>query len=107
MDGTTDEEIVALLNYQNYDDFDERQKAVFTLTEQLTRDIAQTELADSFRGVDEDTQAAIKAHFSEAEIVELTAGICLFNFLNRFNRFTDPELDMEEPPPEIRALVGK
>ncbi len=36
-------------------------------------------------GADADALAALRAHFSEDQIVELTLVICAANFTNRFN----------------------
>lgn len=57
------------------------------------------------RAVSQDTQASLKEHFTEQEIIELTLGITSFNLLNRFNRFLQPEQDVETPPEAIVALL--
>ena len=57
------------------------------------------------QGVSAETLQQLKAHFSDAEISELTVTIGLWNALTRFHRVMDLELDMPEPPPELDAAL--
>ncbi len=43
----------------------------------------------------------LKAQYSEAELVELVTAVCVFNFMNRFNRVMDPDIDKDLPPVEL------
>ena len=56
--------------------FDEREKTAFEYAEAMTF---------SDRRVGEDLFARVRAHFSEAQIVELTAAVALENFRSKFN----------------------
>ena len=60
--------------------FDEREKLVLRLTTEITRTPAN--LADEL-------YAALRNHFSERELVELSAVISWENFRSRFNRTFD------------------
>ena len=56
-------------------------------------------------GVDEDLMARLKAHWSEAQIVEILAAICLYGFLNRWNDSMATEL--EEAPKALGERMLK
>jgi alkylhydroperoxidase family enzyme len=56
--------------------FDEREKAAIEYAEAMTF---------SDRKVGEELFARVRAHFSEAQIVELTAAVALENFRSKFN----------------------
>ena len=56
--------------------FDEREKTAIEYAEAMTF---------SDRRVGEDVFARVRAHFSEAQIVELTAAVALENFRSKFN----------------------
>jgi len=51
---------------------------------------------------DEDI-GALKAHFSDREIVEIVAVLSLYGFLNRWNGTLNPEL--EAPPAAFAASL--
>lgn len=50
-------------------------------------------------GVDEEIMARLKAHWSEEQIVEILAAVCLYGFLNRWN--DSMATDLEDPPREL------
>jgi len=56
--------------------FDEREKTAIEYAEAMTF---------SDRRVGEDVFARVRGHFSEAQIVELTAAVALENFRSKFN----------------------
>jgi alkylhydroperoxidase family enzyme len=71
----TEEHFELLTNdWESSDRFDDREKAVIRWASALTRNAARE---------DDAAFAALKEHFSEKEIVELTLFTCLFNAWNR------------------------
>lgn len=50
-------------------------------------------------GVDEEVMKALKAHWSDEQIVELLAAVCLYGFLNRWN--DSMATDLEKAPREL------
>ena len=99
--------MIALDTYETYDGFTEREKIAVTLGKELTANPQHKTISDEPLAVSQETQKRLKEHFTDAEITELVSGITMFNLLNRFNRFLDPELDVEPPPPELVALLDK
>ena len=61
-----------------------RDSVLFSAEEQLALDYAERMTITGQR-VDDTLFAGLKAHFSEAQIVELTAAIALENFRSKFN----------------------
>jgi alkylhydroperoxidase family enzyme len=98
--------MVALADYQNYEGFSEAEKTAIALAEELTLNPSRVPLKEEFHAVGQKTQIDLKKHYDEAQIVELVVGVAFFNFLNRFNRFMEPDLDMEAPPDELLAVMG-
>ena len=74
--GITDEQLETLASFENSPHFNEREKAVLRYAEGMTRTPAD---------VSEDVFAAIRALFTDEQIVELTAAIALENYRARFN----------------------
>ena len=84
--GLTLEQIQAACSpdYAASDVLDERQKALLRWTEGVTLNTAEE---------DEDAFAALAAHYTDAEIAELTLMCGLFNMWNRFTRALQIELE--------------
>lgn len=61
-----------------------RDSARFSQAERLALDYAER-ITTTGQRVDEDLFARLKAHFTEAQIVELTAAVALENFRSKFN----------------------
>src|SRR2546427_11717855 len=74
--GATEAKIAEVATALASDLFDEREKAALAYAEAMT-------FTD--RKVGEDVFARVRAHFSEAQIVELTAAVALENFRSKFN----------------------
>src|SRR5262245_15947453 len=74
--GATEAKIAEVPTALTSDLFDEREKAALEYAEAMT-------FTD--RKVGEDLFARVRAHFSEAEVVELTAAVALENFRSKFN----------------------
>ncbi len=91
----TDAELGALESgYADSPHFTDAEKAAIAWTEHLTE--------RTFRRHPE-AFAALKAHFSDAQIVEITL---VSGFFNMWNRFTD-SLEIELEPEEMQSLYGK
>ena len=71
--------------------FDEREKVAMEYAESMTF---------SDRKVGEDLFARVRAHFSEAQIVELTWRIALCGAFNRFNDILQLEVEQGVPHSE-------
>lgn len=69
--------------------FDERDRAAILWADRITRGEAHA---------DPGAWQRVRAVFTEAQAVELTLVVCLFNFLNRFNDTMWLELDAGAPP---------
>ena len=74
--GATEAKIAEVPTALTSDLFDEVEKAALEYAEAMTF---------SDRKVGEDLFARVRAHFSEAQIVELTAAVALENFRSKFN----------------------
>jgi alkylhydroperoxidase family enzyme len=74
--GYTDDQIANLADFENRDDFTEKEKIALRLAERETRDP---------HNVDDALWTDLRRHFDEGEIVELACAIGLFNYFNRFN----------------------
>jgi alkylhydroperoxidase family enzyme len=72
--GVTEAQIANLMTWESSDVFDDKQRAVLAYTRAMTRDIA----------VQDDVYAAVKRHFSDKEIVDVTATIGFLNMVSRF-----------------------
>jgi AhpD family alkylhydroperoxidase len=57
--------------------FSEKERAALLFTEELT--------SLTFKGISDDIYAAVREHFSESEVVELTYVINIINFWNRLS----------------------
>jgi len=105
--GITLEEMLALdgHTYETFAGFSQREKAAIKLAEELTLNVSTVPVSEEILGVSQQTQTRVKELFNEAEIVELTIGIASFNFMNRINRFLNPDFDVEMPPDKLMALL--
>jgi len=66
----------ALLEYESHPAFDAAERAALTYAEEVTRTV----------DAEEDTFNALRAHFDEREVVELTWLVALENYYNLLNR---------------------
>jgi alkylhydroperoxidase family enzyme len=74
--GASEAKIAEVTAALTSDLFDEREKTALEYAESIT-------ITD--RQVTEELFARVRAHFSEAQIVELTAAVALENFRSKFN----------------------
>ncbi len=93
--GLTLEQIQAAVSpgYAASDELTDKQKALMRWTEAVTRNTAEE---------DDEAFAALKEHYSDAEVAELTLMSGLFNMWNRFTRAMHIELE----PAEERQLTA-
>src|SRR6202521_4014458 len=82
-DGLTVAECDALADWHGLEFFDARERAVLTYADTMTRDIA----------VPDDVFAAVKRHFNDRQIVELTVLIGSYNMNARVLRALDLDLE--------------
>jgi uncharacterized peroxidase-related enzyme len=94
--GLPDEKLEALWEYQT--------SAHYSDAERVALDFALA--AGSVpNGVDEELMARLKQHWSDEQIVELLAAVCLYGFLNRWN--DSMATDLEDGPRQLGEKVLK
>jgi AhpD family alkylhydroperoxidase len=98
--GITEDELAALAR-DDLAGFDEREQIAIEFARELTLRPPTVGFADEPQAVDGGLLARVRASFNEAEIVELTANIGLWNALSRFHRVMGFELDMPPPPASV------
>jgi alkylhydroperoxidase family enzyme len=76
-EGVTEQQLQDLARFESSPNFEEREKLVLRLATALTR--IPTDVSDEL-------YAALRAQFSERELVELSGVICWENARARFNR---------------------
>lgn len=87
--GITDAELEAMMDdsYKTSDLFDDRDRAAIAWAEAMTNNTAQRDKA---------TWEAMKTHFDDSEIVEISMASALFNMINRLNDSFWTQLESEE-----------
>jgi alkylhydroperoxidase family enzyme len=100
--GVPEEDIVAVARGE-LDGFDSRERLALELASALTVSPASVSYADAPQVVSGEMLSALRAEFTEPQIVELVAVIGLWNALARFHRVMGFELDMDAPPDEVVA----
>jgi uncharacterized peroxidase-related enzyme len=88
--GEFQQRLDCLAAWREYALFDERERAALAWAEAVTH-ISQTHAPD-------DLYNQLHAHFTDAEIVDLTAAIA---FMNTWNRLSISFRDQPEPAPEL------
>jgi alkylhydroperoxidase family enzyme len=73
-EGVAGEKLASLEEWRESDHFDPRERAILAYAEQMTNNIE----------VDDSTFSAVRAHFDDQEIVELTATVAFYNLVSRF-----------------------
>ena len=97
----TEEMITQMLDHRN-SDFDERLKVALDLTEDFVMNHANS--------VNDEFMARLKEHYSEAEIVELTIAIGVWDSVHKFNNVFDVHPPVEEglftvDPPDVQEAM--
>ncbi len=96
--GLTDAELDALQSdYRSSALFDAREKAVLAWAEAMTLNTAKH---------DDAVWNELKAHFNEAEIVEISLASAMFNMINRLNDSFRTELESEEYNRRQHGAIG-
>ena len=88
--GVSQEKLDAIWEYQTSDLYSDAERAA------LDYALAAGSVPN---GVDEEIMQRLRKYWSEDQIVELLAAVCLYGFLNRWNDSMATEL--EEPPREL------
>ncbi|MEM6583732.1 MAG: carboxymuconolactone decarboxylase family protein [Pseudomonadota bacterium] len=83
--GISQDQLDALPFFRHSELFDEQEQATLLYADHVTRNSSSTR--------DEDVEA-IKAFYSDQEVVELTMAICLANFDNRYSNTLQLEIDI-------------
>ncbi len=95
--GATEADLTGLHEFEN-GDYTEAEKVALAYTRELTLNPTTVTYAENKQAVSAATLDAVKAHFGDAEIVELTINVGIWNALARFHRVMDLDLDMPPPP---------
>jgi alkylhydroperoxidase family enzyme len=105
-DGVPEEDLIALGDLaRNRDRFTESELAALDFTDELTTRPDEVRFGDEPLGVSKETISQLREHFGDAEIVELAMSVSVWNFLSRFLRVMDFDLDMDPPPPQLDAVI--
>ncbi len=88
--GLSQEKLDALWEYQSSEHYSEAERAALDFA------LAAGSVPN---GVDEEVMKPLKAHWSEGQIVEILAAVCLYGFLNRWN--DSMATDLEDVPREL------
>ena len=81
--------------------YDEPTAAALAFAEEVTVGVPAVSRSDRRQGVDPDVLARVEDVFTDAQRMELTLSISLWNALSRFHRTLDLDLDMPPPPPGL------
>lgn len=105
-DGIPEEDLVALGDLdRNRDRFTEAELAALDFTDELTTRTDEVGFREEPVGVSKETISRLQEQLKDAEIVELAMSVSMWNFLSRFLRVMDFDLDMDPPPPELDAVI--
>ena len=94
--GLPDEKLDALWEYQSSEHYSEAERAALDFA------LAAGSVPN---GVDDELMTRLKQHWSEEQIVELLAAVCLYGFLNRWN--DSMATDLEEGPKALGERLLK
>jgi len=75
-EGVSQAQVDQLANWQSSDVYSDAQRAVLAFAEQVTREL----------DADDETFAAVREHFNDQEIMELTATVGFYNMVSRVLR---------------------
>lgn len=95
--GLTEEEIAGVIAPSGHE-YDAATLAALDYASELTLLPSEVAFTDNRQAVSSEVLIAVKQHFTDAQISELTVTIGLWNALNRFHRVLDLDLDMPAPP---------
>jgi len=102
--GVTDNELAAVAA-DRLDGFDDRERLAIEFARELSLQPIAVRYGDNPGAVDASLLSLLRGCYSDAEIVELTAVISLWNALTRFHRVMGLPLDMPPPPPAIDEVI--
>jgi AhpD family alkylhydroperoxidase len=95
--GVTDETMQHAVS-GDWSGFDSRTQHALTFAKELTLLPSQVSYSELPQAVLPETLAAVRADFSDVELLELCMSVAMWNALARFHRVMDFEFDMPEAP---------
>lgn len=98
--GATEHEIVTAASGE-WHSFDDATRAALTFTRHLTEDPTRVSWAAQPQLVEPAVREELERHFNDAQLVELSLSIAVWNALARFHRVMGFDLDMPAPPATI------
>ena len=93
-----DEDDLRRVAAHDWEGFDPTMQAVLAFTEQLTTRPDDVTFSDSPRAVDREILDRLSADLTDAQLVELTMSVSVWNALARFHRVMGFDLNMPAPP---------
>ena len=98
--GVSEEEILGVAEPAAHP-YDEPTAAALAFAVDETMGLPAARRSERRQGVDPDVLARVEDVFTDAQRMELTLSISLWNALSRFHRTLDLDLDMPPPPPAL------
>ena len=89
------DEMLALNEFEHSAAFSDKDRAALAFAEEITV---------NNRHMRQEVKDRVKAHLSDAELVDLTLACCIGNFMNRLNDCLGVDLDVELPDELVRLL---
>jgi AhpD family alkylhydroperoxidase len=102
--GVPDEDLLAVAR-GDYHGFAPEEAAALRFTDQLTLRPPEVSYHDAPQAVDAGLLDEVRAHFGTPQLVALAMNVSVWNYLARFHRVMDFDLDMPAPPEEMDALL--
>jgi AhpD family alkylhydroperoxidase len=102
--GVSEDELAALAE-DRLEGFVPRERLAIEFARELTLRPQEVMWRDDRQAIGGELVEALRSTFSDPEIVELTAVVCLWNALTRFHRVMGLALDMPPPPTAIENVV--
>lgn len=102
--GVPDSELVAVARGE-FDGFAPAEGTALRFTDQLTLRPPEVSYRDAPQAVDAALLDEVRAHFDAPQLVALAMNVSVWNYLARFHRVMDFDLDMPAPPEEMEALL--
>jgi AhpD family alkylhydroperoxidase len=102
--GVTDHELAAVAA-DRLDGFNEAERLAIEFARELSVQPVAVRYDDNPGAVEASLLERLRGSYSDAEIVELTTVISLWNALARFHRVMGLPLDMPPPPPAVDEVI--
>ena len=89
------DEMLALNEFEHSAAFSDKDRAALAFAEEITF---------NNRHMRQQVKDRVKAHLSDAEIVDLTLACCMFNFMNRLNDCLAVDVDADVPDELVQLM---